>query len=162
MTGALDAFNAAACTAAQEQMMTCCASRSFARAMEEGRPYHEPDDLDAAIGAVFYGLSWADIAEAVSAHPRIGEPAPEGASTGEQAGAAGAADEVREALAAGNRAYEERFGHVFLICASGLTGEEMLGELQARLRNNIASERALVRRELLRITRLRAGKLLGA
>ena len=72
-----------------------------------------------------------------------------------------ASDEVRRGLADGNLAYEQRFGHVFLICASGLSGQEMLGQLQARLENDEEAERTVVRDELRKITRLRMTKLLS-
>ena len=84
-----------------------------------------------------------------------------GWSAAEQSGAAAASDEVRRALAEGNVAYEKRFGHVFLICASGLSGQEMLTKLRARLGNDQDAERAVVRAELLKITRLRMTKWLG-
>ena len=82
-------------------------------------------------------------------------------SAAEQSGAAAASDQVRQGLADGNLAYEERFGHIFLICASGLSGQEMLAKLRARLENDQDAERAVVRAELLKITRLRMTKLLG-
>jgi 2-oxo-4-hydroxy-4-carboxy-5-ureidoimidazoline decarboxylase len=95
----------------------------------------------------------------MSAHPRIGERA-DGISAAEQAGASAAGAAVRRALAAGNAAYEERFGYVFLVCASGLSGERMLDNLNARLENTPSAERAVVRHELRKITRLRMTKLL--
>ncbi|HMD23039.1 MAG TPA: 2-oxo-4-hydroxy-4-carboxy-5-ureidoimidazoline decarboxylase, partial [Streptosporangiaceae bacterium] len=95
-------------------------------------------------------------------HPRIGDRASRtGMSAAEQSGAAAASDEVRRGLAEGNVAYEMRFGHIFLICASGLSGQEMLTELRARLGNDQDAERAVVRAELLKITRLRMTKWLG-
>ena len=84
-----------------------------------------------------------------------------GMSAAEQSGAAAASDEVRRELAEGNVAYQKRFGHIFLICASGLSGQEMLTELRARLGNDQDAERAVVRAELLKITRLRMTKWLG-
>jgi len=115
-----------------------------------------------AIDTAFDALSWNDIVDAMNAHARIGDRARStGWSAAEQSGAAAASDRVRQGLAEGNRAYEERFGHIFLICASGLSGPEMLTQLRARLENNQATERAVVRRELLKITRLRVTKLLG-
>ena len=68
---------------------------------------------------------------------------------------------MRQALAEGNLAYERRFGHVFLICASGLSGQDMLDQLRARLGNDTDTERAVVRQELLKIARLRLTKLLS-
>lgn len=74
-------------------------------------------------------------------------------------GAAGR--EVLEELAEGNHAYEERFGHVYLVCATGLSAEEMLARLRGRLGNDEETERDVVRAELAKITRLRLTKLLG-
>ncbi len=156
----LAAFNAAPAEAAERDVLACCASGAFARAITGGRPYADPDGLLAAVGTAFKALTWDDILESMEAHPRIGDRA-EGASAAEQAGAAAAGDAVRQALSAGNAAYERRFGHVFLICASGLSGQEMLDQLQARLGNDDDAERAVVRRELEKITRLRLAKLLS-
>ena len=131
-------------------------------AIADGRPYRDPAALLAAVDATFDDLSWDDIVEAMSEHPRIGDRAVRtGMSAAEQSGAAAASDAVRQGLAEGNLAYEQRFGHVFLICASGLSGQEMLTSLQARLGNDAEAERAVVRAELLKITRLRMTKLLS-
>jgi 2-oxo-4-hydroxy-4-carboxy-5-ureidoimidazoline decarboxylase len=73
----------------------------------------------------------------------------------------GVADDSRAALQAGNAAYEERFGHVFLICATGLSGEQMLAALRQRLENDEASERVVATTELRKITALRVRKALG-
>ena len=98
----------------------------------------------------------------MNAHPRIGDrTAAAGWSAAEQSGTAAASDEVRRDLAEGNVAYEERFGHVFLICASGLSGPEMLNQLRVRLKNDHDAERAVVRAELRKITELRMAKLLS-
>ena len=158
----LAAFNAASSQAAERDVLACCASGSFAKLIADGRPYRDPADLKAAVDSAFTTLSWDDIVESMNAHPRIGERAPAGGwSAAEQSGASSATGQVRRALAEGNVAYEERFGHVFLICASGLSGQEMLTELEARLGNSAEAERAVVRRELLKITRLRMTKLLS-
>ena len=142
-------------------MLACCASRSFARAIADGRPYPDADTLLAAVDATFKALSWDDIVEAMDEHPRIGDRAVRGGmSAAEQSGAAAASDDVRQGLADGNLAYEQRFGHIFLICASGLSGEEMLDQLRSRLENDEKAERAVVRDELRKITRLRTTKTL--
>jgi 2-oxo-4-hydroxy-4-carboxy-5-ureidoimidazoline decarboxylase len=157
----LAAFNTAAPVDAERDAARCCASRAFAAGIVTGRPYPDLDALDAAIDTQFARLGWDDVAEALGDHPRIGGPARAGWSAAEQAGAAGAPQAVSDGLAAGNRDYEERFGHVFLICASGLTGAQMLDSLRARLGNDPATERAVVTDELRKITRLRMRKLLG-
>ncbi|MGH3150019.1 MAG: 2-oxo-4-hydroxy-4-carboxy-5-ureidoimidazoline decarboxylase [Streptosporangiaceae bacterium] len=156
----LEAFNAAPAPDAEREMLACCASTTFAATMAGGRPYHDADALRAAVGAAFAKLSWDDILESLSGHPRIGDRTT-GVSAAEQSGAASATDQVRQALAEGNRAYEERFDHVFLICASGRSGQEMLDQLRARLGNDPEAEQAVVREELRKITQLRLTKLLS-
>jgi 2-oxo-4-hydroxy-4-carboxy-5-ureidoimidazoline decarboxylase len=158
----LAAFNAAPPEAAERDLLACCASARFAKAIADGRPYAEPDALSAAVDTAFAALSWDDIVESMNAHPRIGDrPASAGWSAAEQSGAAAASDQVRQGLAEGNLAYEKHFGHVFLICASGLSGQEMLDQLRTRLKNDPQTERAVVRQELLKITQLRLAKLVG-
>ena len=92
-----------------------------------------------------------------NAHPRIGARV-SGQSAAEQSGVS---DTSRDALAAANAEYEERFGHVFLICAAGLSGEEMLAALRERLNNDDHAERKVAATELQKITVLRARKVLG-
>jgi len=161
----LAAFDSAPAEVAEQDVLTCCASRAFAKAITAGRPYGEPAALDAGVDAAFAALSWDDIVEGMSAHPRIGERAGSSGSSGssatEQSGVAAASEAVRQGLADGNLAYEERFGHVFLICATGLSGPQMLTQLRARLDHDDNTERTVVRQELLKITRLRMAKLLS-
>lgn len=160
-SSSLGSFNAAPAPDAERDVLAWCASTAFARAVAAGRPYRDPAAVLAAIDAAFEVLSWDDIAESMNGHPRIGDRAA-GVSAAEQSGAAAAGGEVRRGLAEGNAAYQERFGHIFLICASGLSGEEMLAALRARLGNDQQAERSVVRAELLKITRLRAGRMLGS
>ena len=158
----LGSFNAAPAQAAERDVFACCASRAFAKAIADGRPYRDPAALLTAVDAAFDALSWDDIAGSMNEHPRIGDRAAStGMSAAEQSGATAASDQVRQGLAEGNLAYEKRFGHIFLICASGLSGQEMLTQLRARLENDQDAERTVVRAELLKITRLRMTKLLG-
>ena len=158
----LGSFNAAPAQDAERTIVACCASGTFAKAIADGRPYPDPAALLAAVDAAFTTLSWDDIVEAMSEHPRIGDRAVRGGmSAAEQSGATTAGDEVRQGLADGNLAYEQRFGHVFLICASGLSGQEMLDQLRARLDNDEEAERIVVRAELRKITRLRITKMLA-
>ena len=158
----LAAFNAASPQAVERDVLACCASRSFATAIAGGRPYPDPAALQDAVTAAFTTLSWDDIVESTNAHPRIGDRVPGGGwSAAEQSGTASASEAVRQGLRDGNAAYEQRFGHVFLICATGLSGQDMLDQLRARLGHDPETERAVVREELLKITRLRMAKLLG-
>ena len=151
----LASFNAASAADAGAAMLSCCGSRAFAATMAAGRPYASADVLESAIAAAFTSLSWHDILEALAEHPRIGDRVA-GVSAAEQSGVT---DASRAALEAGNIAYEERFGHVFLICATGLTGEQILLALRERLANTPRAERAVAASELLKITVLRARQL---
>jgi 2-oxo-4-hydroxy-4-carboxy-5-ureidoimidazoline decarboxylase len=153
----LASFNAAREQQAVTTMLACCASRRFATAMAAGRPYASEAAALAAVEAVFESLTWPDVLEAMDAHPRIGARV-SGQSAAEQSGVA---DDSRAAFAAGNAAYEQRFGHVFLICATGLSGTQLLGALEQRLKNDEISERRVAATELRKITVLRVRKALG-
>ncbi len=163
----LDRLNLAEPAAAEQELLACCAARRWADELLARRPYHDVAGLRRVSHAVLAELGWADVAEALAAHPRIGERAAgagrEAAwSRAEQAGAAGASEQLAQDLVAGNLAYEERFGHVFLICATGLTGAAMLAALRERLGNDPDTERAVVRGELADIVDLRLGKAYGS
>ncbi len=152
----LASFNAAPAQAALTRMLGCCASRRFAQAMADGRPYASLAAALAAVDTVFESLTWDDVLEGMAEHPRIGDRV-SGASAAEQSGVA---DASRAALVTGNREYEDRFGHVFLICATGLSGDQMLAALRARLTNDQQEERTVATTELRKITRLRVSKAL--
>jgi 2-oxo-4-hydroxy-4-carboxy-5-ureidoimidazoline decarboxylase len=145
-----------------------CASARWAGRLVSGRPFGTLPALMAASDDAIGALGWPDIEQALAAHPRIGDrpdPGPAGGdreaawSRQEQSGARGAPADVRARLRAG--AYEDRFGHVFLICATGMTAASMLDALQARLGHDPAAEREVVRDELRKIVRLRLGKSFG-
>lgn len=154
---------------AESQLLTCCASRRWARKMVANRPYASESALIEAGATGIAELEWSDVEEALSAHPRIGERQAKAETSAqedkwskqEQAGAADADPKVLAELAAGNVEYENHFGHVFLIRASGRNAAEMLAELRRRLRNSAEAEQAQVKIELADITALRIRKLLG-
>ncbi|MEU5881822.1 2-oxo-4-hydroxy-4-carboxy-5-ureidoimidazoline decarboxylase [Spirillospora sp. NPDC047279] len=164
--GDLERFNALPAADAESDLLACCASRRWAAAVAGGRPYGDPAALLSAAATELAALDWADVREALDAHPRIGDRVAgrdrEAAwSRGEQSGMDAAAESLRAAMVEGNRAYEERFDHVFLICATGRDAAEMLANLQARLGNDEEAERRVVRAELGEIVRLRLVKLLN-
>jgi 2-oxo-4-hydroxy-4-carboxy-5-ureidoimidazoline decarboxylase len=152
----LASFNAAPEREARAAMLACCASHQFAAAMAAGRPHPSLAAAELAVDAAFNSLTWSDVLEAMDGHPRIGARA-SGQSAAEQSGVA---DDSRAALAAGNAAYEERFGHVFLICATGLSGSQLLAALGQRLKNDETAERVVATAELRKITLLRVRKAL--
>lgn len=160
----LVAFNRLPADEARAELLSCCASPAWAEEMLAARPYRSVDEVMALNDRAVAGLSEAELDAALAGHPRIGERAAtsEGRdwSSREQAGVSGAADGVRRALADGNRAYEERFGHVYLVYATGRSAGEMLDQLHRRLGNDPAAERSVVLGELAKINRLRLAKLL--
>jgi allantoicase len=145
---------------AERELLACCGSREWARRMAAARPFGDDEELAERADKVWESLGPGDWLEAFGAHPRIGERSASAWSAGEQAGVAGADPEVLAALAEGNRAYERRFGHVFLVFASGRGAAELLAELRARLGNDPETELGLAADAQRRITRLRLDKLL--
>ncbi|HKA68645.1 MAG TPA: 2-oxo-4-hydroxy-4-carboxy-5-ureidoimidazoline decarboxylase [Actinomycetes bacterium] len=162
----LDRWNALPADEAERELAACCASTAWVRAVVSGRPYRDLGAVLDASAAAFAELADADVDEALAAHPRIGERAAGSSreaawSRQEQSGAADADAPTTAALAAGNRAYEQRFDRVFLICATGLSAAQMLAALEARLGNDDATERAVVRTELAKIAALRLERMLA-
>ncbi len=163
---AIDEFNDEPADQAVQTLRACNAAPRFAAELVAGRPYRDAETLVARAEEVARALPWEDVAVALAAHPRIGDRV-EGSSTEaqssrkEQSSMADADDETRRALLDGNRAYEERFDHVFLIRASGRSPDEMLAELRRRLDNDEDTERAEVTEQLAQITALRVRGLVS-
>jgi 2-oxo-4-hydroxy-4-carboxy-5-ureidoimidazoline decarboxylase len=154
-------FNSAASGAVEAALFECCSSTEWARTVARQRPYRSPSALFAAADAALERLEDAEVHAALAGHPRIGERG--GASSGrEQAGVTESAAATLTALADGNREYEARFGHVYLVCADGRSGAELLAVLHERLRNDPAAEWSTTRAELAKINRLRLARLIGA
>lgn len=151
-------------TPTEEELRACCAADAWLARIQAARPIASVKALLDLSDAGILGLDDAALDQALAAHARIGERRL-GATTEdrwsrtEQAGALGADASVAERIAEGNRAYEQRFGHVFLIRAAGRTADEMLAALTQRLANDPQTERDVVRRELAEIVRLRLLKV---
>ncbi|WP_063753132.1 2-oxo-4-hydroxy-4-carboxy-5-ureidoimidazoline decarboxylase, partial [Streptomyces resistomycificus] len=134
--------------------------RAWAERLLAARPYATPDDLYTASDAATAALSAEDLAEAMAGHPPIGRPKPgDPASAREQRGMAGASEGLKAQMLELNLAYQERFGHVFLICATGRTGEQMRDAVKERIGNTPEREREIVRTELGRINRIRLARI---
>ena len=157
----LDELNAAPPEAAERELLACCGSSRWASAMAARRPFRDPSDLYRAADEVWTALESGDWLEAFSRHPRIGQRVA-GWAKDEQAGARGASAETMERLAERNRAYERKFGHVFLICATGKRADDMLHNLEHRMANDPAAELRAAAGEQAKITRLRLEKLLAS
>ncbi|HEY7863424.1 MAG TPA: 2-oxo-4-hydroxy-4-carboxy-5-ureidoimidazoline decarboxylase [Thermoanaerobaculia bacterium] len=161
MTGGLDKFNALSPEEAEAQLRRCGGSGQWARAMSAERPFPTPEAAWEAADRAWNGLDREGWLEAFRSHPRIGDRRVSGREAEEQAGASSASQQVSDALARGNRAYEERFGHIYIVFASGKSAEEMLRLLEERLGNDPDTELAAAAAEHRKITRLRLEKLLA-
>lgn len=137
-----------------------CASTAWGSALLARRPYATTEALLAAGDTVTAALTDDDLAEAVAGHPPIGRPQPgDPASAREQRGMADAPDELKTEMLELNLAYQERFGQVFLICATGASARQLRDALRTRLHHTPEEERVIVRTELGRINRIRLGRL---
>jgi len=138
-------------------LLTCCGSREWAKRMAQLQPFAAAEQMLEAADRVWSELSPADWLEAFSAHPRIGEKG-DAVASAEQAGVRGAALDTMARLRDGNRAYEQRFGYIYIVCASGKTATEMLEILESRLRNDKETELHVAAEQQRQITRLRIEK----
>ncbi|MGW5597546.1 2-oxo-4-hydroxy-4-carboxy-5-ureidoimidazoline decarboxylase [Streptomyces rochei] len=153
-------FNALEESAALAELHEACASTAWARHLLAARPYATAEDLYAASDAAMAELTADDLAEAMAGHPPIGRPKPgDPTSSREQAGMAGASEELKAEMLDLNLAYQDKFGHVFLICATGRTGEQMRDAVKERIGNSSEQEREIVRTELGKINRIRLTRL---
>jgi 2-oxo-4-hydroxy-4-carboxy-5-ureidoimidazoline decarboxylase len=168
MTVGAEVLNAMPADRLEDALLACCAAPAWAARVAAGRPYPDRAAVLAAADAAGRELGWTEVSKGLAAHPRIGERAEGGSreaawSRREQSAAAETADgRTRAALIEANRAYEDRFGHVFLIFASGRSQAEILAAARERLSNDEETERAIVTDQLRRIALLRLERLLDA
>jgi 2-oxo-4-hydroxy-4-carboxy-5-ureidoimidazoline decarboxylase len=159
---ALEELNELPADPVRQALGRCCSAGRWIDAVAAARPYDSLESLLAQSDAAVAALSECDLEEALEGHPRIGERRTAGWSAQEQAGVAAADAELSQALADGNAAYEERFGHIYLVCATGRTGTALLALLRERLGNEADEEWRVVAAELAKINRIRLQKLVGA
>ena len=166
VSNALSSFNSRPAADVERELLACCAVPAWAREVAAGRPYLDVGSAVATADAALRRLTWTGVARALAAHPRIGER-PAGTdresawSRREQAGVDGADAATRGALAQANREYEQRFGHLFLIFASGRTDAELLAAARERLGHDQDTEHRVVHEELRQIALLRLARLLS-
>jgi len=165
----LSDLNALAPTARAAALAPCCGTAAWVAGLNEQFPFATPKALYEAAEHTWYRLTEADWREAFTHHPKIGDVnalREKFASTaawaaGEQGAVRQASQDTLEALAAGNNAYEQKFGYIFIVCATGKSAAEMLALLQARLPNDPSQEITIAMAEQAKITRLRLEKLLA-
>ena len=157
----LEDFNALSDRQRMHLLFEVCSSTIWARRVVAGSPFRDAEALYDRADRVLAELPDAEIDAALDGHPRIGAKAENPSSAREQARVADAGETVKAALAAKNREYEDRFGYVYLVCASGRSADELLAILTDRLENDSETERRVMRNELAKINRLRLERLLS-
>ena len=153
---------------AATELLQCCGSKRWASAMANARPYPTLETLLAKAHDIWWSLDRSDWLEAFRSHPRMGEKKATDKvsaqsqqwSGQEQSGVANASLETVSSLVALNEAYGQKFGFIFIICASGKTSDEMLTALRERLEHDPEAELPIAAAEQARITELRLKKLL--
>ena len=160
-------FNALPPAQAESVLVDCCGSSRWAASVAAQRPYPDKEALYKAADAVWWKLGRTDWLEAFSHHPQIGDNPASGSDSsrkwaeGEQSGARAATDDVKARLARANRAYFDKFGYIYIVCATGKTAEGMLAILNQRLQNDEAGELSVAAEQQRLITRIRLDKLLA-
>jgi allantoicase len=166
----IQSLNSLAELEAHKSLLDCCGSKAWVAQMLAKRPFANANELLETADRVWSALSESDRLEAFRHHPPIGgkkaaskqSRKAKGWSSGEQARAQSAPPEILEQLAAANREYHEKFGNVFLICASGKSAGEILESLRTRLSNDAPTETRIAAEEQRKITRIRLEKLVAS
>lgn len=169
MSTVLSQWNLASEQTAASEILPCCGSTRWARELTLARPFHDTSKLFESSDRIWWELSRSDWDEAFRSHPRIGERKTPASATKQSAewsrqeqAALGPSDaEVFNNLANANRRYEERFGRIFLVCATGKSAAEMLAILERRLENDPETELREAAEEQRQITQLRMRKWLS-
>jgi OHCU decarboxylase len=145
---------------AEAELIHVCGSRAWARAMAVRRPFGDPARLLRAASEVWWSLDETDWREAFEAHPKIGATPTNAWSAEEQSGMQRSGAGVIMELEKANQEYLAKFGYIFMVCASGKTGEDLLAVLRSRLYNVPQQEIRVAAEEQDKITCLRLEKLL--
>lgn len=163
----IEELNGASIDDAFAAFLQCCGSVKWAKGMADARPFHDTQELLMCADRVWWSLDENDWLEAFSAHPKIGEKRQSKSSESdrwakeEQSGANRSASATLDALLKANHDYELRFGYIFIVCATGKSGEEMLALLNHRIGNKPATEIQIAAEEQRHITHIRLNKLIG-
>lgn len=145
----------------RQQLLACCGSERWADEMAAAGPFATAREFHQRAAEVWASLDESDWLQAFSKHPKIGERATSEWSAREQKGMEQASSEVTNQTQSLNADYERKFGWIFIVCASGKTGEEMLSMLKDRLSNSPGIEIQIAAAEQAKIMHLRLNKLLA-
>ena len=160
------AFNVLDEDVARGRLRTCLDVPRWADEVLAGRPYEDLEQMEERMVAAASTITDDELEQALARHPRIGERADAALhdarhSTREQSGVDREDADVVRGLEEGNRAYEERFGRVFIIRAAGRSGRDILDQLRLRMDNSDELERGETIHQLTQIALLRIREVLG-
>ena len=164
----LERWNSLELEAAAATILSCNGSPSWAEQLAALRPFATPFDLTCTADIIWRSLDESAQQQAFDSHPRIGERHAKSATaeslalSATEQSAAQLTNNTQAALAAANRAYEEKFGRIFIVCATGKSAEQMLAILQHRLSNDPATELREAAEQQRQITQIRLRKWLAS
>jgi OHCU decarboxylase len=164
----VERLNSLSASEAEKELLKCCGSENWARQLVGERPFTSVKQLTETSDRIWWSLDPQDWLQAFHSHPKIGEKKSVAVtsaraqkwSEAEQSGTRDSAQSTMDALAHLNREYEQKFGFIFIVCATGKTSEEMLTNLRDRLKNDPSDELRIAAGEQAKITRLRLNKLI--
>ena len=164
----LETLNSASPEAARDLLRQCCTSDLWVERMTGSRPFANADSLRKSADKHWKGLDEGDYLQAFDGHPKIGNVSSlkakyaktKSLAAGEQSSVNTASDEIIDRLAAGNTNYENKFGFIFIVCASGKSAAEMVDLLEKRLPNTRSAELLNAAEEQRLIFQIRIEKML--
>lgn len=164
----IEALNALTPSEANEQFKLCCGASNWVEKMNQNRPFHDKNEVYQQAESIWFSLSSEDWLEAFTHHPKIGDidslrkkfHNTKSISKNEQSGVNDAEKSTLNDLAKSNQLYEDKFGFIFIVCATGKSADEMLALIKMRLNKNAETEMQNAAKEQNKITQLRLEKLL--
>lgn len=164
----ISAFNNLPKERVVDSLLECCSAPRWAERLADQRPFDSTSALLESSDACWAEMGEQDLLDAFDGHPKIGDPdslkkkyaSTKDLATSEQSGVHLASDETIDELATYNQSYLEKFGFIFIICATGKSAEEMLASIKNRMSNSRERELSVAAEEQRKITNLRLMKLL--
>ena len=166
---AIDKLNNLSIDEKKTQLKRCCHCKNWVKSMTAIFPIKSSEELFHQATKIWENLTHNDWLEAFSGHPKIGEKqlrdkfaSTANWSSQEQQGVSETSEEILVKLAKGNKEYEQKFGYIFIVCATGKSANEMLAILEKRLNNNPEQEIKIAANQQDKITIIRLQKLLDS
>ena len=164
----IEALNTLTPSEANKQFELCCGASNWVEKMNQNRPFHDKNEVYQQAESIWFSLSSEDWLEAFTHHPKIGDidslrkkfHNTKSISKNEQSGVNDAEKSTLNSLAKSNQLYEDKFGFIFIVCATGKSADEMLALIKMRLNKNAETEMQNAAKEQNKITQLRLEKLL--